>query len=263
METDDGDARRAKSVLKLAHSSDGDDSTGADAHPSTRGTTAAPARRPETRVVALASPSEERLKRWSASVPEWLVPIRVPSAANLRSLLSTLHPSVVFLDLGLPDLGGIRGVGHIATTSPTSKIVMLTGHPTDGEALAAARSGAWGYANRQIDGKTLLRIVDSVMREEHWMPRRVLSGLLLDGTSPAHRRAAHPIRVARTPSLSKREEEIARLVLAGVSNKEIATQLQITEATVKAHLTVVFRKLGVTSRLQLGLLLSRGKEATG
>ena len=259
MQSDEGEGRQAKSVLKLAHSSDPYATVAASA---ARPTSSSPLRRSETKVVALASPFEDRLKRWSTALPEWLVPIRVPSAANLRSLLSTLQPCVVFVDLGLPDLGGMRAVGQIASAAPTSKVIVLSGQLNDGEALAAARSGAWGYAHRQADGKTIVRILDSVMRDEHWMPRRVMSGLLLDGSSPAHRRAANPIRVARTPSLSKREQEISHLVLAGVSNKEIAIQLQITEATVKAHLTVVFRKLGVTSRLQLGLLLSQRKEAT-
>lgn len=221
--------------------------------------TVAAARLPETRVVCIASADEDRQKRWSLGLPEWLIPIRVSSAATLRSLLSTLQPSVIFLEINLPDLGGMRTVAQLSTANPTARIVVVTGHVSDGEALAAVRSGAWGYVHRDLDAAMVTRVVDAVLRDEHWMPRRVLSGLLLEGNSGIPRNIANPIRVPRTPSLSRREHEIAHFVLVGVSNKEIASRLAITEATVKAHLTVVFRKLGVTSRLQLGLLLAQQK----
>ena len=256
MQHDDEGRDRAKSVLRLARPSPaaGRDGNGVA---SARSAAAADDGRPATRVVAFASAVESHLRSWSAEIPEWLVPIRVSSGSTLRSLLSTLHPSVIFLDLALPELGGVRAIGPLASASPASRIVVVSRHPSDGETLAAARSGAWGYTTPALDGATISRITEAVLRDEHWVPRRVMSGLLLDGAGPVTRPIAGPLRVARTPSLSPREEEIAHLVLAGVSNKEIASQLAITEATVKAHLTVVFRKLGVTSRLQLGLLLAR------
>ncbi len=215
----------------------------------------------ETRVVGLASAVEDRLQRWSSGLPEWLIPLRVSSGGSLRSMLSTLQPAVLFLEINLPELGGMRAVGQLALSSPSTKIVLVSGHLADSEALAAARSGAWGYVHHDLDGAMVTRISESVMREEHWIPRRILSGLILDGGSRVTRAAfGSPLRVPRTPSLSRRETEIARYVLDGVSNKEIATRLAITEATVKAHLTVVFRKLGVTSRLQLGLLLAKNRD---
>ena len=217
----------------------------------------------ETRVVGLASAVDDRLQRWSSGLPEWLIPLRVTSGGSLRSMLSTLQPAVLFLELNLPELGGMRAVGQLALSSPSTRIIIVSGHLADSEALAAARSGAWGYVHHDIDGAMITRISESVMRDEHWIPRRILSGLLLDGGSRVTRTAfGSPLRVPRTPSLSRRETEIARYVLDGVSNKEIATRLSITEATVKAHLTVVFRKLGVTSRLQLGLLLAKNRDET-
>ena len=218
----------------------------------------------ETRVVGLASAVEDRLQRWSGGLPDWLIPLRVSSGGSLRSMLSTLQPAVLFLEINLPDLGGMRAVAQLALSSPSTRIIVVSGHLTDGEALAAARSGAWGYVHHDLDGAMVTRIAESVMRDEHWIPRRILSGLILDGGSGMTRGSVGTgLRLPRTPSLSRRENEIARFVLDGVSNKEIALRLSITEATVKAHLTVVFRKLGVTSRLQLGLLLSKNRDEAG
>ncbi len=100
---------------------------------------------------------------------------------------------------------------------------------------------------------------DNAKKDKIWMDRDVLLRLLEELTArenPAQ--AGHaPGPVELLARLTHREREVADLISGGASNREIGQRLHVTEATVKAHLTAIFRKLGVTDRLQLGLFLAR------
>jgi len=127
----------------------------------------------------------------------------------------------------------------------------LVARPEDSDAVVALKQGARGYCSRQSEADLLRRAVQQVRDGEIWVGRSVTSHLLEELTAASTRRAPGPPR--RLGRLTQRERELVALVAAGASNKEIADRLSIAERTVKAHLTSIFRKLGVSSRLHLAV----------
>src|SRR5437660_355680 len=113
----------------------------------------------------------------------------------------------------------------------------------------------------ELAGKTAGTMLEERPTENkgQWIERTKLLHLLEELTSVREPRPeAAPLGAGdRLSRLTQREREVADLIASGASNREIALQLHVTEATVKAHLTATFRKLGVTDRLQLGLFLTR------
>ena len=134
----------------------------------------------------------------------------------------------------------------------------MTSTSNDREGLAALKAGARGYCNLDMDPQLLKKAVSVVVKGEIWVARNVFAPLLEELTSLTERRHKEfpPNLDTRLDRLTPREREIAQLVGGGASNKEIAGRLNITEATVKAHLTAIFRKLGLSDRLGLALFVT-------
>jgi DNA-binding NarL/FixJ family response regulator len=171
--------------------------------------------------------------------------------------MATLTPAMLLLDLTLLQLG-IESVPVIQRLSPTTRIVLFSSNPDEREAVSALKAGARGYHGRNIDPYLLKKAVQMVQQGEIWVGRNVIPHLLSELTSLTERRkrdapAKPDGRLAR---LTPREREITHLIGDGASNKEISSQLNITEKTVKAHLTAIFRKLGFSDRLRLALFVS-------
>ena len=146
-------------------------------------------------------------------------------------------------------------VGALRARFAGCRVVVLANIPNDDEALAALGAGAQGYCNAYADPEVLKQVAEVAGRGGLWVGETLLSRLL-GGLS--QRLAERPADDANGPlaRLSVREREIAQRVMRGENNKEIARGLDIAERTVKAHLTVVFEKLGVRDRLQLALACS-------
>jgi len=144
-------------------------------------------------------------------------------------------------------------VGAVRARFAGCRVVVLSNIPNDDEALAALGAGAQGYCNANADPEVLKEVAEVARRGGLWVGEALLSRLV-GGLS--RRLVERPADDANGPlaSLSAREREIAQRVMLGESNKEIARGLDIAERTVKAHLTVVFEKLGVRDRLQLALV---------
>ncbi|WP_068635879.1 response regulator transcription factor [Thauera butanivorans] len=127
-------------------------------------------------------------------------------------------------------------------------VVVLSLQPDQREAIAALELGARGYAHA-LAAPSLLREVATVVRHGGlWVGEELIGRLL--GALQSHLPAAKDDALA---ALSQREREVAQAVASGMSNKEVARMLGITERTVKAHLGAIFEKLGVRDRLQLAL----------
>lgn len=146
-------------------------------------------------------------------------------------------------------------VGAVRARFAGCRVVVLSNIPDDDEALAALGAGAQGYCNAYADPAVLREVAEVAGRGGLWVGETLLSRLL-GGLS--QRLIEHPADDASglLARLTPREREIARRVTHGESNKEIARGLDIAERTVKAHLTIVFEKLGVRDRLQLALACS-------
>ena len=171
--------------------------------------------------------------------------------------ISRLDPAVVLLDIGLLRSSGIADLSIIRRISRKTRIIMLSDSPSDAEGIAGLKAGARGYCDKGIDGVLLRKAVDRVHNGEIWAERRLIPLLVEEVARHLEERPELRVRSDRRLALlTPREREIARLIGLGTSNRDIAALLRVGEGTVKAHLTAIFRKLGFTDRLQLGLFLA-------
>jgi two-component system, NarL family, nitrate/nitrite response regulator NarL len=188
----------------------------------------------------------------------------VQEVSELRSLtrrLESFPPAVVLLDLDLPGLGRIAGLPSIRRTQPAAKILVRARCPEDGEAIAALKAGMSGYHARDIPSEVLAKALDVVQQHEIWISRRLVSHLLDELRAAAEARDPSPMEAGgRLQLITPRQRQIIALLSAGARNREIAQRLNLAERTVKAHLTVVFKELGVSGRVDLALFALKHSE---
>lgn len=216
-------------------------------------------------VVLIASPIAGVRSQWSDGLEDRFPLYEVAERASLERSMTSLKPAILLLDLALPGLGGVEGTPSIQRLSPLTSIILMTSTSNDREGLAALKAGARGYCNLDMDPQLLKKAVSVVIKGEIWVARNVFAPLLEELTSLTERRHKEfpPNLDTRLDRLTPREREIAQLIGGGASNKEIAGRLNITEATVKAHLTAIFRKLGLSDRLGLALFVTEYNRVAG
>ena len=179
----------------------------------------------------------------------------VGAAANGLEAVSVCreqHPDVVLMDLEMPELDGIEATRRIKEEQPEVAVVILTSFSDRERILRAVDAGAVGYLIKDAEPDELARSIRAAAR----------------GDAPLDPKAARELLSARAPgspleSLSPREREVLVMVAEGLPNKVIARKLSISEKTVKAHLTSVFRQIGVTDRTQAALWAQRHGLASG
>jgi DNA-binding NarL/FixJ family response regulator len=153
-------------------------------------------------------------------------------------------PDVMLMDLSMPRLDGIQATRRVSDACPDCRVVVLTSFSDRERILQALDAGAVGYLLKDAEPDELLRGVRAAARGESPLNPKVAGALIAARSAP---RAA----------LSAREREVLGLVADGLPNKLIARRLDISEKTVKAHLTRVFSELGVTDRTQAALWAQR------
>ncbi len=215
-------------------------------------------------VVLIASPIAGVRAQWNQGLQEKFPVYEAAERSALDKSMANLKPAILLLDLALPGLGGVEGVPAVQRISPSTSIILMTSTPNDREGLAALKVGARGYCSHGMDPNLLRKAVMVVIKGEIWVARNVFAPLLEELTSLTERRHKEfpPNLDTRLDRLTPREREIAQLIGGGASNKEIAGRLNITEATVKAHLTAIFRKLGLSDRLGLALFVTEYNRVT-
>lgn len=146
-----------------------------------------------------------------------------------------LRPDLTLMDLRLPDVSGIEAIQNIRAHDPAAKIVVLTTYEGDEDIHQAIGAGASGYLIKGMSHELLLKALHQVHRGSRFLPQAVIE--TLQSRIP-------------TSHLSQREREVLQLMFEGMSNREIADALQIKEATVKSHVSVILMRLDVTDRTQ-------------
>lgn len=172
----------------------------------------------------------------------------VGSAADGRSavaLAAELQPTVALCDLSMPGLDGIEATSRILEQSPETRVVILTAFSDPDRIRGALDAGAVGYLLKDADPEELFGAVRAAARGESPLAPKAASVLLAD-------RAGR-----RSVELTPRERDVLSLLASGLPNKRIASRLEISEKTVKAHLTRVFERIGVTDRTQAALWAQR------
>lgn len=162
------------------------------------------------------------------------------------SLAAEGHPDVVLMDLSMPGMDGIEATRRTIEVSPAVKVVMLTSFAEPGHVNDALDAGAVGYILKDADADEIVRAVKAASRGEAPFSPRAAGALL-------SRRAQHRTAEDLTP----REREVLELVGQGLANKQIARRLSIKEKTVKAHLSNVFQRIGVSDRTSAALWAER------
>jgi len=143
----------------------------------------------------------------------------------------------------------------------TTRFLILGNNWTDEQQIEALVHGAAGYCTKTVSSQILLLAIESVLKGDVWIQRHLVSkviGVLVQLKSSAVPTDTEQNKVESVNlilSLSNRELDVAKMISQGVSNKEIASSLCISERTVKAHLTSIFKKLHVTDRLHLALFI--------
>ncbi len=165
----------------------------------------------------------------------------------------------MLLDLAMTEPDGRGGVRALQRASPHSKIIAFSNAFDERQGISVLRAGAKGYCNKNIDSRLLGKVVRSVQRGEIWARRglvwRLLTELLSAVSGDRGERSVQPSGLLNR--LTARERQVAYLVSGGASNKEISGTLGMAEKTVKAHLTVIFKKVRLRDRLRLALLVNR------
>ncbi|MBM9460801.1 response regulator transcription factor [Nocardioides sp. zg-536] len=172
-----------------------------------------------------------------SAVADFEVVGQADSGPAAVELAAALDPDVVVMDLRMPGGGGVDAVRVMQARGLRAAVLVLTTFDTDADTMAAIEAGATGYLLKDAPAATVVAAVRSTAAGE-----TVLSPTV------ATRLASHVRRPARSAALSAREREVLVLVARGNSNRAIAKELFVSEATVKTHLGHVYEKLGVADR---------------
>jgi DNA-binding NarL/FixJ family response regulator len=156
------------------------------------------------------------------------------------------RPHVVLMDLEMPGIDGIEATRRIRSADPAVNVVMLTAFSDRDRILDAVDAGAVGYLLKDAEPDELIRGLRAAARGESPLAPKAAQALVAA-------RAAH----RSEPDLTPREREVLGLLADGLPNKLIARRLEISEKTVKAHLTNIFQRIGVTDRTQAALWAQR------
>ena len=186
--------------------------------------------------------------RWREAFPEALVVTSVEALA-----LEAPAAEVAWLDASQMD-DTARRERLAAATAAGYRVVVLSAAPGEADAFQALNAGAVGYCHLESAPEQLREVGLVVAHGGLWMPAELVQRLvaLSVRTQPASDVARVNLEV-----LTPRERDVARHVAQGASNREVAAALDITERTVKAHLSAVFEKLAVRDRVQLALVMSQ------
>jgi two-component system, NarL family, nitrate/nitrite response regulator NarL len=197
------------------------------------------------------------LRRLLEAEPDLKVMGEASDGAEAVKLARQLKPDILLLDLAMPKHPGLEALRDLSTgtgaggSSTPVRVILLTAAAEKGQIVEALQLGARGVVLKDSATQLLLKAIHTVMSGEYWVGRESVSNLvqylrtLMQSSSDEARQ--------RKFGLTPRELEIVSAVVAGYSNKEIAEYFKISEDTVKHHLSNIFDKLGVSTRLELAL----------
>lgn len=161
------------------------------------------------------------------------------------ALVAEQAPHVVLMDLRMPRTDGVAATARIRAEHPGTHVVVLTTYSDDADIVAALRAGAIGYLTKDANRTQIAQAVRAAAAGTSVMDPEISSKLL----AAAQRLPAPPAQEL-PDGLSGREAEVLGLIAAGLSNRQIAAKLFVTEATVKSHINRLFAKIGVRDRAQ-------------
>jgi two-component system, NarL family, response regulator LiaR len=187
------------------------------------------------------------LRMFLGTDPELDIVGEARDGAEALHLAHELSPDVVLMDLLMPVMNGIVATAAIRRETPDTEVIALTSVLEDNAVIDAIRAGAIGYLLKDTEAQDLRKAIKAAAAGQVQLSPQVAARLLSEVRTPEKSRDA----------LTERETEVLRLVAMGCANKEISAKLNISEQTVKTHVSHVLEKLGVPSRTQAALYAIR------
>jgi two-component system, NarL family, response regulator LiaR len=178
--------------------------------------------------------------------PDFMVIGECDNGHQLIQLVQVLDPDVILLDLEMPEMDGVEALKRLREIKPEMKVLVFTAYDTDERILGAVRAGAKGYLLKGSPREDIFKAIRILSQGGSTLEPVVASKLLQYVTSD---QPARPDNTQFT-SLTGREMEVLHLLARGLTNKEIAAQLVVTERTVKFHVSSILRKLGAGNRTE-------------
>ena len=157
-----------------------------------------------------------------------------------------LNPDVILMDLVMPGVDGIEAIRQITSRQEDARILVLTSFTSDDKVFPAIKAGALGYLLKDSEPADLLQAIQQVHRGEPSLHPIIAHKVLQEMQRPSK-------QVPTPDPLTDRESQVLRLVAKGLSNRQIAEQLVVTEATVRSHVSNTLSKLHLANRVQATL----------
>ncbi|MDH6138951.1 MULTISPECIES: response regulator [Kitasatospora] len=184
------------------------------------------------------------------SQPDLAVAGEAEDGATAVRLAAEQRPDVVLMDVRMPGMDGIEATRRIVEESPDTKVLILTTFDLDEYAFAGLRAGASGFLLKNAQPAELLSAIRSVAAGDAVVAPRITRRLLDHFADKLPDRSSPDRAATAIESLTARERSVLVQVARGLSNAEVAAELQLAEATVKTHVSRILLKLGLRDRVQ-------------
>lgn len=191
------------------------------------------------------------LKRLLEAEEGFVVVGEAADGEQALALAERLAPDILLLDLAMPRMPGLVVLSALAQKSTPVRTILLTAAIERPEVIAALQAGAYGVVLKDSATELLFKCIRCVMQGQYWIGREGIGDLV--AVLQQARRDADKAPGGRRFRLTRREQEVVVAIVGGLTNREIAGQMGVTEDTVKHHVTNVFDKLGVSNRLELAM----------
>ncbi|MFH2123393.1 MAG: response regulator transcription factor [Pseudomonadota bacterium] len=193
--------------------------------------------------IVVSSANASTRERWKQILQDDHQLLEVSTVAELKDVVKQQEIELILLHRSMVDMNLISSITE-------SRCFVLSDIPDDNEAIMLLRHGAVGYANTYVSPVRLREAVNTAISGRVWVGQKLMEKIIRGTTHVIDKQSMAPLPEHK---LSDREWEVALLVGKGKSNLEIAAELNISERTVKAHISSIFKKTNTESRLQLAL----------
>lgn len=209
-------------------------------------------------MIVLATGATASLEQYQKYLQPFGMVISVTDYPALRGVMAKIKPRYVFIDAALPGIILSDCIIQMRALSPATKLVGFGQALPEDQEVDLFCLGLRAYCPVDVDVNRFKKMMAALDQGEVWMSRATVARLLakLQSAPPSPSRQATQVSPEALWTLTQREKEIAFLIAEGKNNRQIAMALHISERTVKAHLTEIFRKLGLNDRLALALRLT-------
>jgi len=195
----------------------------------------------------------EALRSLLEAEPDFHVIGEAADGIGALAPVMTLCPNVVLMDFAMPRGGGVDGIGRLCLAAPRSRVIVLTADISRTQIVEVLRAGARGVVQKDTATELLYRSIRGVHDGDIWISRETVSDLVGELTKRPDSDPSGSPGIRLTP----REYQIMSLVASGATNREIARECRVREATVKHYLTRIFAKTGASGRVELATMACR------